>query len=294
MSRLFVTGASGFVGRRFLARVAEGPAHEVVGLTRDAARLAGTGATPVEGDVAEPGGWADALEGIDAVVHLAAATGAAKAAEHWRVNARGTELLLHAAARAGVERFVFVSSIATRFDDVSDYPYARAKRRAEEAVRASGLAWTIVRPTLVVGPGGGAWESLAGLARRRWIPIPGSGRAVVQPVWVGDVADVLVEAVEGRWIGEAVDVGGAERLPIEALLARIRERRGQGDPAVLHVPARRLLPVLGWLDRRGAPLPVTAGPLRSFYEDGVVGPGGVLGPTSLDAMIDRALEEEER
>lgn len=291
MRRLFVTGGSGFLGRRFLARLPEGLADEVVALTRDADRLAGAGVTVVEGDLAEPAGWAVALEGADAVLHLAAATGAAKAATHWRVNARGTDRLVHACARAGVGRFVLVSSIAAGPGPVEHYPYARSKRRAEAAVEASPTAWTIVRPTLIAGAGGGAWEALAGLARRRVVPIPGPGRALVQPVAVDDVVDVLVEALrDGRWVGETVEVGGPERLPIEALIRRIGARAG-AEPSVVHVPARGVLPLLGWLDRRGAPLPVTAGPLTSFYRDQVVGVDGIEGPTPLDAMIDAALAE---
>ena len=149
---IFVTGGSGFVGRRLLKAL---PAlgRPIYALQRVAVRDEIRGVQPVIGDLLEPRTYAPALSQCRTVLHLAASTGRAAAAEHMRANAEGTARLVGAAKDAGVTEFLFVSSIAAAFPDTRGYPYAIAKRAAEESVRASGLPFLIVRPTMILGPG---------------------------------------------------------------------------------------------------------------------------------------------
>jgi len=163
--RLAVTGASGFVGARLCAALAAGGA-QVVALRR------------ADGDLGDPGvDWRARLAGADAVVHLAAiaherAEALERSGDHAafrRVNVEGSERLARQAAAAGVRHLVFASTIGVCGDETSGTPfteaspyapcslYARSKQEAEERLaRLRGqtpMRITILRPTLVYGPG---------------------------------------------------------------------------------------------------------------------------------------------
>jgi NADH dehydrogenase len=277
-SAIFVTGGTGFLGRRLVTALA-GLGRPVYVLER-AQRRPGAPAWPVGvtaacGDLLDPASYAAVLEGCDTVLHLAAATGKAPAAEHERVNRRGTEALLAACRAAGVARVLFVSSIAAAFDDVRGYHYAIAKQQAEAAVRASGLRFLILRPTMILGPGSPLLTSLEKLALLPIALLPGHGRARVQPVYVDDVAAAMVEAIRtDAFDGETIALGGPEALSIEALLRRVRQaRRGTAGPLV-RVPLPLLQVPLAIAERLGlgAALPITAGQLSSFKYDGLGAP----------------------
>src|SRR5262249_38698926 len=140
--KLFLTGSTGFLGRhvrRHLQQVED--RFSIAELPRSAGA-----------DLLAPRSYERELAGADTVIHLAAATGKAPIAEHLRANDEGTRVLLEQCRRSGVRHFVFVSTIATKSPDIRHYPYARAKLAAEAAVVSSGLDYTIVRPTIIVGP----------------------------------------------------------------------------------------------------------------------------------------------
>lgn len=268
---LFVTGAGGFVGRRFLSALVR-LGRPVIALDRSGALAAHVppGATVCRGDLLTPASYVDVLRGCDTVVHLAAATGKASAADHHRVNVEGTAALVAACRQAGVERLLFVSSIAVTFTDRAGYHYAEAKAAAEQAVSQSGLRTVIVRPTMIFGTGSPVEAGLAKLALLPAIIAPGGGRARVQPVHVDDLAACLVEVIEhDRFAGETLEVGGPDVLSVVELLQAIRVSRGGAPGPVLRLPLA-LLRVPALVAERaglGAVLPVTAGQLASFAND---------------------------
>jgi len=275
MNRIFVTGASGFLGSRLLRTlVTRGMAF--VGLDRTG-KLAAKGASQdglevVRGDLLNPQTYREALASTPTVVHMAAATGKASADEHFEVNSRGTETLLEECLQAGVQRFLFISSIAVKFPDKSRYYYAQAKQLAERAVQDSGLDFMILRPTIILGRGSGPLTALDRLARMPVIPVFGDGRVRVQPVFVEDLVACIVAILEQPLFGEEVlELGGPTVLTIEDLLLEIR-RAGIGRPGrTVHVPLRPLLMLLGAAERIGFQgLPLTAGQLSSFRFDGSI------------------------
>jgi len=269
MARVFVTGAGGFVGRA-LVRTLLSRGHGVTGLARVSAPP--TGIETVRGDLLAPDTYRDAIATADVVVHLAAATGNAKAAEHARVNAEGTRVL--AAVCAATRRpLLFVSSVAVQYPDHSRYPYAAAKAAAEAAVRESGTPFQIARPTIVAGPGSPVIGALARLAALPVVPVFGDGRTRVQPVDVEDVALGLTDMVEGRFGSETIGIGGPEVVTIEGLMLAIRASTGRGAAPVAHLPLGLVLPVLAAAERlTGGRVPLTVGQLSLFRYDGTVAP----------------------
>ena len=294
--RLFLTGGSGFVGRRLLTALAAA-GHRVVALDRSGRldHLAASGIEIVNGDLLEPAAYRDALAGCEIVLHLAAATGRAPAEEHHRINARGTETLVNECRAAGIGRFLFVSSIAVTFPDLRGYHYAQSKQRAEEIVRGSGLRFLILRPTMILGPGSPVLSSLEKLALLPVGVVPGNGRARVQPVHVDDVVGCLLEGARSEWPGEEiVALGGRESISMEALLRRIRVARRNAAGPMLRVPLVLFQAPLRIAEAMGLGrfLPITAGQLTSFRFDGVGEPnrlqpdrGAMRG---LDEMIGRS------
>jgi len=145
---------------------------------------------------------------------------------------RSTTLLVEAARTAGVRRLVHVS-IANPTD--SDLPYYRGKAQLEDVVRQSGLSYAIIRPTLLFGHGDVLINNIAWFLRHLPVfGIPGDGRYRLQPVFVEDYADRIVEA--GRLGGNVVtDVAGPEIFTFEALVRTLREAIGRHTP-LIHLP----------------------------------------------------------
>ena len=297
---LFITGISGFVGRALLERleprrVPDGKGERperVLGLSRNVTAVSQPNVELVRGDLARPEAWAVRLAEAEIVVHMAAAVGKVRAEEHERVNVEGTRLLLEAAKEAGVRRFLYVSTIAATYPELDHYPYGRAKARAEELVRASGMEWSILRPTVVLGPRSPAWSSLARLARLPVMPVFGSGEARVQPVAVEDLADAIAAWIDDdELVGLEVDLGGPDVLAFGDFLARMRRAlKGSSGPA-LHLPARALIRLLAPLEGALLPvLPLSAGQLYAFVYDSVAAPNPLMermvgGMRGVDAMI---------
>src|SRR5262245_22806310 len=299
MRRVFLTGGGGFIGSRLLAALAQ-RGYSVVALDRSG--RVGHGAVPgsvevVRGDLLVPETYRSSLAGADAVVHLAAATGRAPADEHQRVNANGTETLLRECRAAGVERFLFVSSIAATFHDLAGYPYAQAKVSAERTVAASGIRFAIVRPTMVLGQGSPILAALSKLAALPVIPVFGDGRTPVQPVSVDDLVAVILTVLErDLFSGETIEAGGPDRVPIEELLQTIRVARTGRRGAVLHVPLNVMLPVLRTAEAVGVgpALPFSVGQLATFRFAGTAADHPLIESPAqhragLDAMLSPAV-----
>jgi nucleoside-diphosphate-sugar epimerase len=186
MSHVLVTGASGFIGRAVAAAFAK-DGNQVRAAVRSMPRPAfGEGVEPIiHPDLMNPIDWPPLLAGIDVVIHLAAIAHSGGAAQAYdRVNRLATEQLAHAAAKAGIRRFVFVSSIRAQSGPSTEHilterdaaqpsdPYGRSKLAAEGAVRLSGVAFTILRPVLLYGPGAkGNFAALLRVAKTSW-PLP--------------------------------------------------------------------------------------------------------------------------
>jgi NADH dehydrogenase len=293
---LFLTGAAGFVGARVLAQAGPGRFARVVALSR-ARRAAPASAEWVTGDLAGPAGWAAALPPEAVVVHLAAAMGAAGEREQQRVNVEGTRNLLRLCRERGARRFVYVSSIAASFPPNRDYPYAGAKREAERLVRDAGLPCVIVRPTLVIGRGAPLVARLRSLAAAPIGLLPGGGRARVQPVYVQDLADALLDlAAAASLEGTTVEFGGPEVVTMAELLRRLRRlARGSTGPFLTLpmgplVAAARIATAL-----LGERSPVRAGQLASFVTDAVASPTAFWESRraqliGLDAMLREAVD----
>ena len=183
---LAVTGGTGFVGSHLL-RIARELGHEIRALTRGW-RPPEEGIDWIDGALGRPESLHKLVEGSDAVIHVAGLINSADRAGFEAVNVAGTAHMIDAARKARVRRFVHISSLAAREPELSEY--GRSKARSERLVAASGLAWTIVRPPAVYGPGDRETFELFKMARRGIVALPPKGRFSV--IHVEDLCRLLL------------------------------------------------------------------------------------------------------
>lgn len=246
-----MAGGTGFVGGAIVRELTR-RGHRVVVLShRAAAAAAGTGPGGVAGgaagaieyrraDVTEPASLAEALAGVDAlVISLAFPNSPIEAPRRGRtfelVDAAGTEALAKAASAAGIGRLVYISGAGAAPD--APRHWFRAKWRAEEAVRASGIPYTIFRPSWIYGPGDKSLNRFLGMGK--WLPfIPqiGNGRQIVAPLFVDDIGALAADALEtGASQNATVEAGGPESLTMDEVLRRALRVTGHRRP-ILHAP----------------------------------------------------------
>jgi len=244
---ILVTGVTGFVGSHLVEHLtAQG--HTVRGLVRtpgERGHLSPKAQVEfVQGDVTRPETLAGAMKGTDAVVHLVAIAFEKGNATYEGMNAQGTRNVVKAAQAAGVKRFVQQSALAA--DSKSPYAYLKSKGEGEDAVRASGLDWTIVRPSVLVGP-----EDEFANALARWLvitplafPLVGDGQARFQPLWVEDMAVILTKTLDDpRTIRQSYEVGGPEILTYEQMVKQILFAL-QRKRLLIKVPVALMTPII--------------------------------------------------
>jgi uncharacterized protein YbjT (DUF2867 family) len=270
---VFITGATGFIGRRVMAALGNTPGRSIRCLVRDGRSVAeGPWVTTVRGDLDRPETFAAALAGTRTVLHLAARTGKGSRRDHFSANCEGTEKLVRASREAGVTRFINVSSIAATYAHRTAYHYADAKRQAEQIVRSSGLRFVNVRPTFVLGAGSPVGSGLVKLATLPLVPLFGDGAVRVQPIHVDDVAGYLAAALGDEGLdNHDVDLGGPEIVSMKDLLMRIR-RAAKGSEAVfVRLPGFATMRALAIVEPLvGNLLPIGAGQLSAFVNDSTV------------------------
>jgi uncharacterized protein YbjT (DUF2867 family) len=251
--RVFVTGATGFVGHA-LVRALCADGHWVRCLVRRGSELdlrGLTGFERMEGDVMARQSLEEGMAGCDAVVHLVGAIREepAQQATFERLHVRATLNVLDAAEGAGVRRFLHVSALGARPSSASRYH--RTKWTAEEAVRASALHWTVFRPSAIYGRGDHFVSTLAALVRRLpVVPVVGTGRQRLQPVAVEHVARALARALTlEATVKQTFDVGGPEAVSFVQLLDLVGQALGRRRVFKAFVPpalAAWMTRVPGW------------------------------------------------
>jgi uncharacterized protein YbjT (DUF2867 family) len=234
MTTVSVFGGTGFLGQCIVRRLATGGMAVRV-VTRDAARArAALGAKGLDrvsifcADVRDQAAVAAAVAGAGAVVNAVSAYvdrgGAFEA-----VHEQGAKTLAREALAAGVARFVLVSGIGA--DPESSSPYIRSRGRGEHLVQEVFSGATIVRPSVMFGPGDALFGTIAHLARvLPVLPLIGDGRTRLQPVYVEDVAEAIARMlVDPATAGRAYELAGPRVYTLRKLfsvaLRILRHRR---------------------------------------------------------------------
>lgn len=234
---ILVTGANGFIGRS-LMRALQRQSYPV---------------RAFEGHINDLQQLSDALDGVDFVYHLASAETRGRPRHLQQIDVQGTERLIRAARRAGVQRIVLASRLNA--DANSIFPLLKAKGEAERLIRRSEIPYTIVRSATLFGLDDRFLNVIASLAAWSWplLWLPGGGEVALQPLWVEDMVRCLV-ALQKRpdLAGETVSIAGEERLRYRELAVMVSEAAGLARIPV-KVDLRLVRPVrsltMGWWRR---------------------------------------------
>lgn len=231
MSRVLVTGASGFVGSHLVTALVEA-GHEVAAMTRHPDDYSGAG-EPVFGDVSDPASLRSALKGVDAAYYLVHALASDDFEQR---DADAARFFSSAAAEAGLERIIYLGGLGAEDSELS--AHLRSRREVEHLLAADGVPVTVLRAAIVIGDGGISWEITRQLVQRLPIMIgPRWVNTKTQPIGLDDVIRYLVgvlEPIEAR--GRIFEIGGPEVLTYAEMMQRVaRNHLGRPLP-ILIVP----------------------------------------------------------
>ncbi|MGH6748555.1 MAG: NAD-dependent epimerase/dehydratase family protein [Methyloceanibacter sp.] len=262
---VLVTGASGFIGRRLVGALAEEGYAVKAAARNPEAIAAGVGVMRVAlPDLARPVDWSGLLTGVSHVVHLAGlahSPGVLADDVYRRINALAAGELAEAAARAKVERLVFISSVRAQAGLSADHKitetdapaptdaYGRSKLEAERLIEASGASFTVLRPAVVYGPGvKGNIASLATLAKTP-MPLPFANLDNRRSLLAIEnfIAAILLALRSERAANEVFLVADAEPISVANLVSAMREGLGR-PPLLVGVPqgaVKRLMRTFG-------------------------------------------------
>lgn len=264
-SKVFITGANGFIGKALAARLRQLGA-EVTGVDLRPDPANGI----VAGNTTDPEAWAAALQGVHTVVHTAAVVSlVAPYDEAWRVNVLGTRRVLEAAMKAGVQRFVHLSSVAAfgfEFPDGVDesYPthgtggvstYHDTKINSEAVVLAAHAAGeidvTVIRPADVYGPGSVWVREPLSLVKSGQMVLPNDGQAIFHVVYIDNFVDGMVLAISSdAAVGQIITLGDAQGVTCGEYFGRLATMAGGKVRTMPLGLAIRLVGTMGAVQRR--------------------------------------------
>jgi NADH dehydrogenase len=241
---ILLTGGTGFVGGNLTRELLTG-SREVRCLVRDPARaswLREAGCELIGGDVTDLSSVLQAIdEKIDTVIHLVGIIAETKGVTFRSVHTEGTRNVVGACKQKGVSRYLHISALGTRPGARSEYH--RTKWEAEEIIRASGLEYTIFRPSIMFGKEDKFVNLYASVLNiSPVIAIPGNGKNMFQPVFIKDIARMMAASLDKtETINEVYEVGGPTRYTFDELIDTIARVLGKRVFKV-HIPISLMRP----------------------------------------------------
>jgi nucleoside-diphosphate-sugar epimerase len=228
--KIVVTGAAGLVGLNLLHRLKGDNKTEIVAIDKhhqniSILRQLHPEVRVVEADLAEAGAWRQELEGCTHLVIAHAQIGGLRRKEFVRNNVQGTERLIDAAVHCKVAYAINISSSAVNSTTIG--AYAETKRAQEALILNSGIRQVVLRPTLMFG-----WfdrKHVGWLARFMQkspvFPIPGNGKYLRQPLYAGDVSDIIASALDSQITG-SYNITGQTNVDYIDLIRMVKEASG--------------------------------------------------------------------
>ena len=253
--RVLVTGATGFTGSYAVPMLLEAN-WEVVCFVRPSSNLQflpKDRVSFIEGCLENPNSLTKALEGCDAIVNIAS------------LGFGHADGIVEAIEKSEVKRAVFVSTTAllTKLNA----PSKVVRKAAEERIGESSLSYTILRPTMIYGSGRdrNICRLVRYLSRFPVLPVFGSGRFLLQPIYVGDVAQAIVKSLsESAACGKTYNVSGGSELTYNDLVDTVASSLGRGVWK-LHLPHKVMIGMLK-LSEKVISLPIKAEQIQRLNE----------------------------
>jgi uncharacterized protein YbjT (DUF2867 family) len=273
---ILITGASGFVASHLIPQLRKSGQSLRCLVTNEAegTRIKAPGAELAIGNVTNPASLRTAAEGVDTIIHLVAVIRELKNATFESINVIGTKNMIEAAKAAGVKRFIHMGALGATPDP--KYKYLHSKWLGMEAVKNSGLEFSILQPSVMFGEGAGFIASLVRSVHLApfIVPIAGDGKSKLQPIWVGDVASCVMKLVAGEKIGRGIEIGGPEIMTYEAMMDEILKAMGEKRTKI-HVPRWLMRPGVAVMDALLSNPPITMVEFNSMEIPNITDPDSV-------------------
>jgi nucleoside-diphosphate-sugar epimerase len=228
MKKIVLPGGAGLVGQNLVAELKRRGYQQLVVLDKHRHNLAVLQQLHPDivveyADLAKPGDWQRHFEGADQVVMLQAQIGGPEPEEFVRNNITSTDHVLDTIKRCQIPHTVHISSSVV--ESVADDDYTRTKREQEQRVLASDITTVVLRPTLMFG-----WfdrKHLGWLSRFMQkvpvFPIPGNGRYMRQPLYVGDFCSIIISCIESGISGQVFNITGQEEVDYIDIIREIKK-----------------------------------------------------------------------
>lgn len=273
---ILITGASGFVASHLIPRLHK-DGHKLRCLVTneaEGARIKAPGAELAIGNVTDTESLQVAMKGVDTVIHLVAIIREFSQNTYHKINVVGTQNVVNAARDAGVKRFVHMGILGASADP--RYTYLHSKWLGMEAVKNSGLDYSILQPSVMFGQGAGFVASLIRSVNMVpfIVPIAGDGKSRLQPIWVGDVVTCVMKMVAGEKSGESCPVGGPEIVTYETMLDELLRAMGK-KKLKIKIPRPLMLPAVAVMDKLFANPPISMGEFKSMEIENTTDPDAV-------------------
>lgn len=268
--RVFVTGATGFVGNAIAEKLLE-RGHSVKALVRKGSEKKLRVAERCElafGDIGDtPDRLAQLIRSSDAVIHLVGIIEEkpSKGITFEKLHVEGTRNIAQASLQANVKRFIHMSALGAR--NAAPTKYFDTKWRAEEFLRTLKLDLTVFRPSVIIGPSGEFTALMKRLCSLPITPVIGDGEYTLQPVALKDVAQSFVSALEKPEIttGKAYCLGGPTPVTFNEMLKTFATAMGK-KVRLMHLPKTPIKIMTSFLE--GLPFyPITTEQLTMLEEN---------------------------
>lgn len=227
--KLCLTGANSSVGRNLLQHLRQQEGCSAVALVRSAEALAALPqAENIDAravDYADHAALVDAMRGTQAVVHLAGILFEGKHTRYQSANVESTAAVVRAAQQARVPHIIFISVLGA--DPSSRNPFHRSKGEAEKLVLESGLAATVLRTPLLLGPDCAGGKALLREARSGTAKLLGGGRHEVRPLDVDDLSEGILAACRHPKGARVLTLCGPTRVPYHTLVTQVAAQEGR-------------------------------------------------------------------
>ncbi len=235
--KIIVTGGAGLVGQNLIQRLTKRGYNRIVAIdkhptnTATLARL-NPGVEVIEADLSRPGRWEGAFAGAETLILNHAQIGAIDEKPFLDNNVVATEQVIAATKRNSIPHVIHISSSVVN-SMARDF-YTESKKAQEKLVVESGLSACVLRPTLMFG-----WfdrKHLGWLARFMQrapvFPVPGDGRYLRQPLYVGDFCNIIICCIEKSFPGQAFNVSGQEKVDYIDLIEAVKTATKSKTPVV--------------------------------------------------------------
>lgn len=238
--KIILPGGAGLVGQNLVVRLKERGYTNLVVLDKHRANLAVLQQLHPDivieyADLAEPGNWQRHFTQAHAVVMLQAQIGGNDYVDFERNNLNSTRLILDAIKAGQVEQLIHISSSVVE-SSADDY-YTQTKKSQEQMVLDSGIACPVLRPTLMFG-----WfdrKHLGWLSRFMKkvpvFPIPGNGRYLRQPLYVGDFCNIIISCLQNKINKGVFNISGHEKIDYIDIIRTIKKTTVAGA-LILRIP----------------------------------------------------------